>query len=216
MAVGPIRLVAFDMEGVLTRDPTVWEIMHRKLGVWDSHARVYWERYQAGEFPYDEFARMDTALWRDAPARVLAEAAGEVQWMAGCGEVMDALRRAGITVIVISNGLLCVAERLAREFGIGPVHANRAVTDNGRLTGEIDILVSYEAKGELLRTIESELGIDRAQVAAIGDSSSDIAMFREAGVGIAFRPFHDSVAAAADHRVDGDDLRSVLPLLLGG
>jgi len=209
----PIELVAFDMEGVLTRDPTVWEIMHRRLGVWEPQARSYWERYQAGEFPYDEFARMDTALWRGAPAGLLEQAARQVRWMDGCGEVLGALRRAGVRVVVISNGLLCVAERLAQEFDVGPVHANRALARGGALTGEIDILVPYDSKGALLRRVAAELGVPRERTAAVGDSASDIAMFREAALSIAFRPFHQSVADSAHHCVAGGDLRPVLSLL---
>ena len=60
----PLRLVAFDMEGCLTDDPTVWEIMHRRLGTWDSHGRPYWDSYRRNELGYDEFARMDEAGWR--------------------------------------------------------------------------------------------------------------------------------------------------------
>ncbi len=46
--VHKLRLVAFDMEGTLTCDPTVWELMHRRLGTWESHGLPYWERDAAG------------------------------------------------------------------------------------------------------------------------------------------------------------------------
>ena len=91
------------MEGVLSADPTVWEIMHGKLGTWDSHGRPYWERYQAGELGYDRFARMDVAVWRGAEAGLLREAAREVRWMNGCSEVLGALGEAGVTVAVPSE-----------------------------------------------------------------------------------------------------------------
>ncbi|MDP6107048.1 MAG: HAD-IB family phosphatase [Candidatus Brocadiia bacterium] len=214
MADGKIKLVAFDMEGVLSADPTVWEIMHGKLGTWDSHGRPYWERYQAGEFGYDRFARMDVAVWRGADVGLLREAAREVRWTDGCAEVLGALAEAGVAAAVISSGLLCVASRLEDEFGIEPIFANRAMAEGERLTGEVDMLVPYEAKGGILRSLAARGGIERAQIAAVGDSHSDVAMFREAAVSVAFRPTHASVASAATYCIDGEDLRPLLAFLL--
>ena len=213
MAAPDIKLVAFDMEGVLTDDPTVWEIMHGKIGTWESHGEPYWDRYRAGEFDYDTFARMDVAAWSGASAAELLEAAGEVVLMPGCAELMAALSDAGVRVAVISNGLLCVADRFRREFGVQHIHANRAETADGTLTGEIDIRVPYESKGEVLRSLARELGLGRGEIAAVGDSTSDTEMFREAAVGVAFCSSHPSVEAAATHVVAERDLLPLLDVL---
>lgn len=209
-----IKLAAFDMEGCLTDDPTVWEIMHRKLGSWESHGQPYWDRYRAGEFEYDTFARMDVAVWRGAALDLLAAAAQEVPLMPGCAELINALSKAGVHVAVISNGLHCVADRFRDEFGVEHIHANRVETHDGSLTGEIDIRVPYEHKGRVLRNLAAELGLARDEIAAVGDSPSDIEMFRQAAVSIAFRPSHPSVSAAATHTVDDKDLGSLAGVLI--
>jgi len=214
MAEKKTRLVAFDMEGCLTTDPTVWEIMHRKLGTWESHGLPYWNRYRAGEFPYDEFARLDVAVWQGAGHELLLESAREVPLMPGCAQVLQTLRDAGLHLAVISNGLACAARRFQDEFGVEHVFANCVEAEDGVLTGEVDIRVPYEAKGEVLRRLAAGLGVDRSEVAAVGDSTSDIHMFREAGLGIAFRPSHPSVAEEATHQAPGEDLRVLLELLL--
>ncbi|MFH1732797.1 MAG: HAD family phosphatase [Planctomycetota bacterium] len=214
MAQRRIKLAAFDMEGCLTDDPTVWEIMHRKLGTWESHGQPYWDRYRAGEFEYDTFARMDVAVWRGAPADLLRAAAHEIPLMPGCAELMNALSEAGVDVAVISNGLHCVAGRFRDEFGVEHIHANRVETRDGRLTGEIDIRVPYEHKGRVLRELAGRLGVSRDEIAAVGDSASDIEMFRQAVVSIAFRPSHPSVSAAATHTVDDKDLGSIIDVLI--
>jgi phosphoserine phosphatase len=214
MAERPIRLVAFDMEGCLTADPTVWELMHRRLGTWDSHGRPYWDRYRAGEFDYDTFARMDVEVWRGAPAAMLRRAAYEVPLTPGCGETLSALAGRGIVRAIITNGLLCVAERFRARFGVEHVYANDVVARDGRLTGEIRILVPYAAKGDVLRRLAASLGIEADEVASVGDSPSDIEMFRFSRVGVAFRSEHPSVRSAATHVVDGRDLREVLRAVL--
>jgi phosphoserine phosphatase len=210
----PIRLVAFDMEGVLTDDPTVWELMHRKLGTWESHGLPYWNSYRAGKFGYDEFARMDVATWRGARAEMLHATAREVPLMAGCHEVLQRLASEGVHVAIISNGLAEVATRFEQDFGVECIFANGIEVEGARLTGRIDIRVPYAGKGRVLRALAARLGVDRSQIAAIGDSVADIAMFRESGLGIAFCPCQESVALAATHCIRGHDLREALEVLL--
>ena len=210
----PIRLVAFDMEGVLTDDPTVWELMHRKLGTWESHGLPYWNSYRAGQLGYDEFARMDVATWRGARAEMLQETAREVPLMLGCHEVLQRLVSEGVHVAIVSNGLMEVATRFEQDFGVEHIFANGIEVVGTRLTGRIEIRVPYAGKGKVLRALAASLGVDRAQTAAIGDSMADIAMFRESRLAIAFRPCQESVALAATHCVRGHDLREALDVLL--
>jgi len=213
MAELPIRLVAFDMEGCLTTDPTVWEIMHRKLGTWESHGLPYWNRFRAGELEYDAFARMDVAVWRGAPLDLLDQAAAEVPLMRGCEDVLKALSEGGVRFAVITNGLNCVADRFRRDFGVQDTYANRVVADGPWLTGELEIRVPYHGKGRILRSLAGSLGLRREEVAAVGDSPADIAMFDAARIRVAVRPCHESVAAAATHVIKDGDLRAVLPAL---
>jgi phosphoserine phosphatase len=208
-------LVAFDMEGTLTADPTVWELMHRRLGTWESHGLRYWEQYRAGEVGYDDFARLDVAVWAGAPVALLEECAAEVPLMAGCADLLAALRRAGARTAIISNGLLTMADRLVRECGVTAAFANHALDADGRLTGDLDVRVPYEAKGRVLRRLMDDWGITAEQTAAVGDSRADAAMFREAGLGIAFRPSDPHVVSGAHHVVEAEDLGEVRRILLG-
>ena len=214
MADRRIRLVAFDMEGCLTADPTIWEIMHRKLGTWHSHGLTYWNNYKAGKLEYDDFARLDVATWRDAPLELLLDSAKEVPLTKGCAEVLSRLRAEGMQVAIISNGLTCGAARFGEEFGVGHIRANSVVVRGGRLTGELKLLVPYGAKGKVLAELARELHLEPSEIAAVGDSPADIAMFRAAAVSIAFRPSHPSVALHSSHTVVGDDLRPLLGILL--
>jgi len=212
---GRIRLVVFDIEGVLTADPTVWEIMHRKLDTWESHGLPYWNAYRSGEMGYDDFARMDTAVWKGAPVGLLAEAAAEVPLMAGAEELFDFLNRRGVATAIVSNGLTCVANRLAERFAIRYVAANEPLDGNGVLTGELDVRVPYAEKAFFLAEACERLHVLPENVIAVGDDRADIAMFKVAGVGVAFRAQAEDVRAAADHVIEEPDLRHIIPLLAG-
>ncbi|MFP4028643.1 MAG: HAD family hydrolase [Candidatus Brocadiia bacterium] len=204
-----VKLVVFDMEGCLTDAPTVWEIMHRKLGTWESHGQPYWDRYRAGEFGYDRFARMDVAVWTGASREMLHQSVAEVNYMPGCRELLNDLSQQDVKVAIITNGLLCVAKRLAQEFGIQDIHGNSAVCENGTLTGEIDLAVPFGKKGEILQRLMEEMNLGPEQTAAIGDGPADIEMFRESGTSIAFCPSAPEVAGAAMHVVNRKDLREL-------
>ncbi len=197
------------MEGVLTAEPTVWELMHRTCGTWESHGLPYWERYLGGGLAYDEFARMDVAVWAGASVDQLDAAAEAVPLMPGCSELLNALRDSGVYVVIISNGLARAAERFRCDFGVRRVFANSAVETEGILTGGLDLRMPYEGKGEVLEALLAELDVSPDETAAIGDSRSDVAMFRHARISVAFGACSDAVATAATHVVrDG----SLLPL----
>lgn len=203
-----IKLVAFDMEGCLTADPTVWEIMHRKVGTWETHGQRYWDEYRAGKFEYDTFARMDVAAWKDTPYPVLQSAASEVAFMPGCEMLLRALGSAGIQTAILSCGLTDVAHRF-RPLGVGHIIANSVLEKDGVLTGELDIILPYEQKGVAMESIAREYGLSRDEIAAVGDSRSDIAMFERAGVSVAFCAAHPSVEHAATHVVRRSDLHEL-------
>lgn len=213
MSTNGIDLVVFDMEGTLTASPTVWELMHVKVGTWRSHGLPYWEQYKAGTLSYDEFARMDTATWRGAPVELLDRAVEEVPLMAGCRELLAHLAERGIRTAIVSNGLERLGLRLAREFGVARVLANRELLDDGRLTGELELVVPFAEKGEMLSRIAGEMDIPARRVVAVGDGPADIGMFERAGSSIAFLPSSREVAARAKHVIAQPDLRLLIPLL---
>jgi phosphoserine phosphatase len=211
--VASVDLIVFDMEGTLTTDPTVWEIMHQKNGTWESHGAPYWEQFKAGAFPYDEFARLDVAAWAGAPLAMLEEAVGEVPLMPGCAELFDVIKAHGIRTAIVSNGLERLALRLAKKFSIDRVEANREVIADGLLTGGVDIRVPYEEKGEALTRIANDLNIPLSRVMAVGDGVADAAMFKLTAIGVAVGPENDHVAGAADHVIHEPDLLHIIPLL---
>ncbi len=197
----------------MTSEPTVWEIMHRKLGTWESQGLVYWNSYLRGEVEYDDFARLDVRTWAGTSVSELEEAARQVPTMPGVEELLPALVGAGLSVALISNGLLELAEHIAGQYGVQHVFANRALHRDGKLTGELDILVPYESKGAVLTRLMSRLGLSPENVAAVGDARADLAMFQEAGLSIAFRPV-DSEVAGKTHAVFTENLGELLAVLL--
>jgi len=208
-----IKLAALDVEGTLTRDPTVWEIMHLKRGTWESVGLPYLNRFLAGEFDYDTFARMDVASWAGAPYDLLLEAAREVEYMPGAREFVRFLRDRGIVVCAISCGLDVLGRRLKDELGIEHAFANIPLRRNGRLSGELDIRVPYHGKGAVLSDFAGRMEVPLDSVLAVGDYEVDVPMFRLAGISVAFNTAEPSVIEEADYHVPGSDLGEVAELV---
>jgi hydroxymethylpyrimidine pyrophosphatase-like HAD family hydrolase len=66
----------------------------------------------------------------------------------------------------------------------------------GDRAGEIFMAGTHKAVG--IRAVEARLGLDRADIIAIGDSANDIEMLEYAAVGVAVEGGHPAVLAVAD------------------
>lgn len=71
----------------------------------------------------------------------------------------------------------------------------------GDRAGEIFMAGTHKAVG--IKVVEEHLGLDRADIVAIGDSANDIEMLEYAGVGIAVEGGHPAVLAVADRFTAG-------------
>ncbi len=206
----------FDMDGVLIEEISSWVIIHDHFGV--SNERSVRD-YIEGRIDDFEFMRRDIALWK---ARVpnlhidrMKEIVSRATFMPGADETFRRLRESGIRTAIVSGGLLCIAEPLARRLGIDIVLANGLETnEEGYLTGEGILNVPLNDKGSVVRNLLDELGVEKERAFAVGNSYIDVSMFREVGLGIAFNPDDDVVRREADAVVEEKDLRRVIDHVL--
>ncbi|WJH25508.1 HAD family hydrolase [Pseudarthrobacter defluvii] len=86
--------------------------------------------------------------------------------------------------------------RLMETFGpkVGLIPSSLSAL--GERAGEIFMAGTHKAVG--IQVVEARLGLDRADIVAIGDSANDIEMLEYAGVGIAVAGGHPAVLAVAD------------------
>jgi len=84
-------------------------------------------------------------------------------------------------------------------------------TQHGDWTGHL--LHPASSKGQALAELAAQLGIDRAEVLAMGDECSDVDMVEWAGVGIAMSWSIPEVLAVADDVTDKDDPDGVATML---
>ncbi|MBV0902655.1 HAD family hydrolase [Haloarcula salina] len=208
------RLVVFDLDGTLTRQRGGFELLHTLYGTAPVGEELQ-DRFDAGALTFDEWCRETVDHWRTAgiSANDVERAAEAVTPKAGAPEVLEALRREGVSFGILSAGVANLAARFER-FGPAFVRGNRIRFEDGSLAG-IDVGVGPTQKGEILREIRRER--PDVEITYVGDSHTDTEAFVEADSAILFDPddrVPPEAVAAADSIVESSDIRDIAELRL--
>ncbi len=202
---GNVRLVAFDMDGTLTRDGSSWVTLHRHFGTLGAGDRNL-AAYAAGRIGYREFVRRDVRAWLRARGRIhLSEveaALGSGRLAPGAAPTLEALRGRGVETAIISSGVDLLARKVAERLSIPHVRANGLATDTaGHLTGEPNGSgVDPRGKDRVLRALCRSLCIPPERAVAVGDSRYDSRFLGAAGLGVAIGG-DPELARVADVRI---------------
>ena len=203
-----VKLVVFDMDGVLTDTYSSWKYVHDFFNTSNDKSV---DAYLKGEIDDLEFIRRDAELWKENGRAIkkekLAEILLDIKIMKGAEELMAALKERNIKTAIVSAGLDILAERVAIELGIDYVYSNGIKADkNGYLNGKGIIDVKLKTKDETVKTLAKKLDIDSINIVAVGNSCFDIPMFEVSGLGIAFNPDDDCVRKYADIIIEEKNL----------
>lgn len=212
-----LKLVVFDMDGVLTNARNSWTVLHDHFGT-NNEASL--QQFVRGEIDDHEFIRRDIELWTSKKGRVhiseVEEALAQVGASCDAREVMRFLKERGVTGVIVTGGVDVFAERIGKELGMERVFANGLATDNeGYLTGRGIVGVPLKNKDVIVRRIKEEMRLEREECVSIGDSFIDVPMFKESRFGIAVRPLDEQVRSAARYSVSNlvDAIEILRPLL---
>ena len=128
----------------------------------------------------------------------------------GARELVATMKANGAMTVLVSGGFTAFTGPMAERIGFDEHRANRLVTRNGRLTGEVaDPVLDRGSKLAVLEEMATRFSLDPAQAIAVGDGANDLPMLRRAGAGVAFHA-KEIVAEACPLRLDHADLKGLL------
>jgi phosphoserine phosphatase len=128
----------------------------------------------------------------------------------GARALVRTMRREGALTILVSGGFTRFADPVGAEIGFDRVVANRLETEAGRLSGKVaPPVLGAEGKRQTLLDAVEERGLRPDETLAVGDGANDVAMLREAGLGIAYRA-KPAAVSAADASIVHNDLTALL------
>jgi len=207
-----LKLAVFDLDGTLkkVRDPYVY--LHQRLGTW-SQSQAFFSDGLAGRIPYEEWLRLDAAMWKGVPRAHIEALFRQNPYLPGARETVQALRACGVRIAIISTGLLVHAAQVQADLGVEYVAANEILFEAGRVSGEVRAHIPEGGKGAVMEGLLARMGVRPAECLAVGDGESDVALFQRAGVSVAVAPHSKRVRAAADIVLPQPDLRPLLDRL---
>ncbi len=209
-------LVCFDMDGTLTKLRSSWCWVHQHYGVNNEPA---YQAFVDGEIDEPEFIRRDIALWMgkdpDVTLRDIAVTFRDMPLIDGIQETIACLKNYGIRSVIVSGGIDLAAGMLKAEFGFDDFVADELCAyEDGRLTGEGKMNVDLRDKGVNVRKFIEKYGTTSERTVSIGNSFTDIGMFKQSGLSIAFNPTDKYTSEAADITVASENIADVLDYIL--
>jgi phosphoserine phosphatase len=213
LTVSRFPVVVFDLDGTLLRGTTVSLLLAQWLG--QTSAITELERaFHAHEISNSVVA--DTSAgW--LAGKSVAEAWRVLEdgsWIDGMTETFQVLTTAGVSLLLGTITWSFAAEMLRERYGFQAASGTEMQAPDGVLSG---VVSRYFDEHDKLRFVEdwcAQNGYSMSQVAAIGDSRSDVPLFHRAGMAIALNATPDA-RAVATHVLDTEDLRDALALLQG-
>ena len=210
-----IKLILFDMDGVLVDSISSWRHVHTHFSTNNDHSV---DAYVKGKISDNEFIRRDVSQWKKDGSFLLKKDLlsifSSVQLMNGAKECVTALREYDVVVGIVSAGIDVLANKVASLLDIPVVYANELQTDQtGRLTGEGIVNVPLMQKDRVVTQLAQRFAVSQSRIAAVGNSCFDIPLLRSVGFGIAFHPDDDCISKEADTVVETKDLTEVFDLV---
>ena len=209
-------LVCFDMDGTLTKLRSSWCWVHSCFEVDNEPA---YQAFCNGEIDEPEFMRRDIALWTnknpDVTIRDIAVLFRDMPLIDGIQETIACLKANGIRTVVISGGIDLAAKMLANEFGFDDYIADEVLSyEDGRLTGEGKMNVDLRDKGINVRQYIEKYGTTMERTVSVGNSFTDIPMFKNSGMSIAFNPTDPYTQEAATHTIFSENIADILDFII--
>ena len=191
LQLSDFKLIAFDMDSTLINIECVDEIADaagRKAEV-----SAITEAAMRGEITdFKDSLRRRVALLKGVTVADLeAVYTQRLELNPGAQALVDACKKAGLKVLLVSGGFSFFADRVRESMGIDFARSNILEIQSGALTGKLvdqawgDICDGAEKRRTLLE-VASLLGIAPAQCIAMGDGANDLPMMSVAGLSVAY------------------------------
>lgn len=173
-----MKLIVFDMDGVLTKEKSSWNYVHRALGVDNSKN---FDLYRSGRISYSEFFDRDIELWLKKYGKIsrerIIEILKRIELQDNIDQLICFLKECNAVTAIVSGGIYWLAEIINDRLKFNEIYANDIMTDDhGYIIKKGKIMVDPMKKGDVIKLIEEKHCIKPDDAIAIGDSYSDISM----------------------------------------
>jgi|YelNatPaOPRAMG01_1025707.scaffolds.fasta_scaffold00236_54 phosphoserine phosphatase len=209
-------LIAFDMDGVLTKHPSSWSYVHRYFGVNNSGNLAL---YRSGKISYASFMAEDVRLWLSRKNPIgeeeMVNLMNNIPLMDNLFPGLELIRKMGYVMAIVSGGLSWLADRISRDFKFDRIYSNSIDLDsNGNLLPSGRVGVIPEKKNIAIMKMQEDYGISAENTISVGDSDFDVSMFAASGFRVAYNPRSNMIIDAADLILYSDDFLDLVERII--
>lgn len=205
------KMLIADMDSTMIEQECIDELA-AEAGVGDRVADIT-ARAMNGELDFEGALLERVGLLKGLDAAVIDRVLTDrITFMPGGRALVATMTARGAATVLVSGGFTAFAVRVAEVLGFGATQANDLLVENGKLTGDVARpILGRDAKVRALEEHAGRLGIEKADVLAVGDGANDLGMLGLAGMGVALHA-KPAVQAECDLRVNHGDLTALLYL----
>jgi phosphoserine phosphatase len=202
------RAVVFDIDGTLLPRISANHLIFTELGKANA-IKAHERDYANGAVDNDVVATALAIHFAERGTHELTKALSHDHFITDAMDVCQALRKAGLSVLVATVTWRFVADWVASQLGGEAISGVELEEREGKLTGKV-IRHAYDRdKTRALQKWCSAHGTTMQQCIAIGDSRSDLDIFSNVGLALAINP-SDEARAASDYAGDFETLWHLL------
>lgn len=176
-------------------------------------AQRHADSFKRGEISYDEWVRLDAALWIGKSKSAVLASLSASPIREGARELVGWFTSKNIPCIAISTGLSVFLDPFLKELGFSYVACNELYFENDIFQVKNKINVAEHDKGRVLKECLEKFAVKAENVVAFGDGSADVPMLKETALGIAVFPSNPTVEAAAKHVVRAEPIDSAISVI---
>jgi phosphoserine phosphatase len=210
-AIGPRSIAFFDVDGTLVPGTSSAQHLAAQLGHLDvlAEAEAAWD---AGLVDARHVEELDARGWTGTSESQVREWLVSLPLVDGISEVLAWCAEQRVVPVLATLAWQPVGAYLCDTYGFTSCSGPSLEVLDGRYTGTaLDSWDEY-AKRDFAARVASAAGLPLRECIAIGDSRSDLPLFGEVGLAIAFNA-EEKARAIAHARIDSSDLRTVLPVV---
>ncbi len=203
------RMLLADMDSTMIGQECIDELA-AEAGV-GPHVAAITARAMNGELDFEAALKERVGLLAGLDAGVIAQVLERrITPAPGGHQLVATMRAQGGYAALVSGGFTAFSRPVAGWFGFDENRANVLLEDGGKLTGRVaEPILGRDAKIRALEEISAMMGLEHAQVLAVGDGANDLGMLHLAGAGVALHA-KPAVAAQCRLRINHGDLTALL------
>ncbi len=196
------RLILADMDSTMITVECIDELADF-VGLKEKVAAIT-EAAMRGELDFEGALTERVALLKGLPLSDLERCYHErIELMGGARTLVRTMKKNGAQAVLVSGGFTFFTERVAAAIGFDVHRSNVLEFDGDRLSGTVQRpICGAQTKLDTLMEYKGKLGLEAADILAVGDGANDIPMIEGAGLGVAYRAkpkTRDAAAACVRH-----------------